>query len=216
MVGWGAFPQLEAKAISPVRLGPLLNWLSIYRKKPDALFLIDGFSQGFRIPYPDERKQTFSKNLKSVHGLEHTVRAKLLKEVGLGRFSGPHAHTHLPNLRFFPRGLVPKKPHHEFRLIHHLSYPHGNSVNDTFDPIICRVKYASFDATVDMIRSLGPSAMMANCVIQLAFRLLSFHFEDFDLLGFTFQGEYYFDQALPIGCYPVVPLNALAFSPSGS
>lgn len=132
--------------------------------------------------------------------MEHIVKAKLMKKVSLGRVLAPMytPPTKLENsppppaLRF-----IPKKTG-EFRLIHHLSYPHGDSANDTFNLAICTVKYDSFDVAVDMVRSLRPSALMAKCDIEFTFRLLPVHPDNFDLLGFTFQGPYYFDKALPM------------------
>lgn len=41
---------------------------------------------------------------------------------------------------------------------------------------------------------------MANCNIKSAFRLLPVHPCDFELLGFSFEGSFYVDRALPIGC----------------
>ena len=74
--------------------------------------------------------------------------AKLQKECDAERIVGPFA-THLfSNLRTSPIGLVPKKDPSEFRLIHHLSYPQGTSVNDFIPDHCSTVKYASVeDAT---------------------------------------------------------------------
>ncbi|XP_054843036.1 uncharacterized protein LOC129334764 isoform X1 [Eublepharis macularius] len=41
---------------------------------------------------------------------------------------------------------------------------------------------------------------MAKCDIKSAFRLLPVHPGDFELLGFAFEGKYYMDRALPMGC----------------
>ena len=40
---------------------------------------------------------------------------------------------------------------------------------------------------------------MAKSDIKSVFRLLSSAPEDFELLGFKFEGKYYFDKALPMG-----------------
>ena len=44
-----------------------------------------------------------------------------------------------------PTGLVPKKVEGEFRLIHHLSYPKGTSVNDGIPDYLSTVSYATVD-----------------------------------------------------------------------
>lgn len=73
--------------------------------------------------------------------MEDMVRSKLGKKTALGRIAGPHVQLPLPKLS--PLGIVPKEMQGEFRLIHHQSYPHGDSVNDSIDPQLCFLKYAS-------------------------------------------------------------------------
>lgn len=51
-----------------------------------------------------------------------------------------------------------------------------------------------------MVQSAGPGAELAKCDIKLAFRLLPVHPEDFELLSFCFDGEFYVDRTLPMGC----------------
>lgn len=97
-------------------------------------------------------------------------------------------------------GHGPKKAPGEYRLIHHLSYPEGSSVNDAIPEHLCSVRYMSFDSTVHMVRGCGFGVELGKCNIKLAFRLLPVHPGDFELLGFSFQGLYYVDRALPMGC----------------
>ena len=58
------------------------------------------------------------------------VSAKLEKEIAAGRIAGPFPKIPFPNLPVSPLGVVPKKVPREFRFIHHLSFPHGSSIND--------------------------------------------------------------------------------------
>lgn len=60
--------------------------------------------------------------------------------------------------------------------------------------------YTSLDDTVHILKGCGKSALMAKADIKSVFRLLPVHPDDFVLLGFQFQGSFYFDQALPMGC----------------
>lgn len=50
------------------------------------------------------------------------------------------------------------------------------------------------------MRGCGRGAELAKCDIKSAFRLLPVHPADFDLLGFAFDGKFYVDRALPMGC----------------
>lgn len=106
--------------------------------------------------------------------------SKLHKEVFLGRISSSHSALSLPNLRISPLGVVPKKAQSEFCLIHHLFYPHSNSVNDAIDPPIYSIKHGPFDTAVDMVRTLCPVALLDKCDITSAFRLFPVYPDDFN------------------------------------
>ena len=51
-----------------------------------------------------------------------------------------------------------------------------------------------------LIMSLPKGSFTAKSDIAEAFRLLPVHPEDYPKLGFMFQGKYYFDRCLPMGC----------------
>ena len=85
-------------------------------------------------------------------------------------------------------------------MIHHLSFPFGDSINDYIDKELCTVRYASFDKAVGMIMELGTSAWLAKADIKSAFCLLPVSPLDYELLGFSFNGMFYFDKCLPMGC----------------
>lgn len=69
-------------------------------------------------------------NLCSVIVNEHIVRINIAKECDEGRvLSSFRAHL-IPNLQVSSLRVVLKKAAGEFWLIHHLSFPHGGSVND--------------------------------------------------------------------------------------
>ncbi|XP_053098810.1 uncharacterized protein LOC128322103 isoform X1 [Hemicordylus capensis] len=191
---------LRIKGPSPVRLRVLQRLLLDYPDHSAALYLLSGFRDGFRIPSSARRGLSNSRNLRSVVGKEEIVLRKIRKEVATGRVMGPFASPPFPGLRVSPLGVVPKKVPGEFRLIHHLSHPRGSSVNDGIPDSLCSVRYTSFDEAVKVVRSRGPGALLAKCDIESAFRLLPVHPDDFELLGFTFAGNFYFDRALPMGC----------------
>lgn len=159
-----------------------------------------GFLEGFHIPFVGERRPYMAPNLPSVRGMEAVVRQKIAKECKEGSVLGPFAEPPLPDLRVSPLGVVPKKAPGDYRLIHHLSYPKGASVNDAIPGDLCSVRYTSFDQALGMVRRCGWAAELAKCDIKSAFRLLPVHPGDFNLLGFAFEGGFYVDRALPMGC----------------
>jgi hypothetical protein len=83
-------------------------------------------------------------------------------------------------LEFFERigSLVPEywslnpnfKPEKnvEFRLIHNLSHPSKNSLNDFIDLEVCTVRYAGIDDAVEMIKRIGKGGMLAKVDIKSA------------------------------------------------
>lgn len=189
-----------SKAPSPVVLSVLRRWLREYPFPEDAAFLLQGFSVGFRLPISLPLLVVSPKNLKSARDHPAVVRDKVESEIRLGRMCGPFANSPLPDLCISPVGVVPKKVPGKFRLIQHLSFPHGGSVNDAIPEAFCRVQYQLFDQAVLLIRGFGPGALMAKLDIESAFRLLPLHPDSFRFMGFRFEGGFYVDRCLPMGC----------------
>lgn len=128
------------------------------------------------------------------------VYEKVEAEISLGRMCGPFRTSPLAYLCISPIGVVPKKVPGKYRLIQHLSFPHGGSVNDAIPEALCRVRYQLFDEALDLVCSFGPGAIMAKLDVELAFRLLPTHPESFRFMGFRFNGMFYVDRCLPMGC----------------
>ncbi|XP_044128316.1 uncharacterized protein LOC122921997 isoform X1 [Bufo gargarizans] len=185
---------------TPVRVERMQEFLDRYPDRAAARLLGEGFRWGFRIPAEVTAGPVVHKNLRSA--LEHAdvVTEKLNREVALGRMAGPFKVPPLPSLRVSPVGVVPKKEPNKFRLIHHLSFPKGASVNDGIDPELCSVVYTSFDAAVGWVRRCGQGALLAKVDVEAAFRLLPVHVESMGLLGCYWGGEYFVDRCLPMGC----------------
>lgn len=183
-----------------MKIAEMLPHLAVYPNKVAAQLLRVGFSEGFRIPSTAVGSGAVHRNLASALARPEVVSEKIRKEAELGRLVGPFSDSPLPGLRVSPLGLVPKKEPGKFRLIHHLSFPKGESVNDGIDPELCSVSYASFDAAVRWVKKLGKDSLLAKTDIEAAFRLLPVHPESFRLLGFHWQGGYYVDCCLPMGC----------------
>ena len=189
---------------SPIILHELNYFLDLYPNFTAASQIREGFTNGFKLGFQGVRHPNEALNLKSALNDPPTVLNKLKKEIGLGRMAGPFENSPLPNLFVSPIGLVPKAEHGKFRLIHHLSYPEGGSINDGINREICSVHYAKFDDAVNLVVKAGRGAHLAKADIESAFRLLPVHPDDFELLGIKFQNMYYIDKALPMGasCSP--------------
>lgn len=196
-------PHISAASLdlakTPIRLDNLQKELVGY-DSAKAAEIFNGFSSGFPLHYSGSHKPSDSKNLKSADIKPDVVRQKIETEVEAGRVAGPFDYRPLQTLRVSPLGLVPKHDPGQFRLIHHLSYPSGDSVNDYIDPELCSVQYTSFDEAVHMVQDLGRGCLLGKSDIKSAFRLLPVSPLDFDQLGFKFDGKFYFDKAMPFGC----------------
>lgn len=119
----------------------ILNMLPCLHQWPHhqiVAMLFKGFYSGFWLPVFTGSGCVPYANLSSV------VETKILEEINDGRVAGPFTSPPFPNFRVSPLVLVPKKDHHSFCLIHHLSYPEGLSLNDYIDPLLCTVSYSSF------------------------------------------------------------------------
>ena len=166
---------------------------------------MEGFLHGFRLGYTGSRVARESICLPTALHNPSVTWSKLNKEISLGRIVGPFESRPLPRLQCSPIGILEKKQPGEFRLITHLSFPAGSSINDGIPDAMSSVKYTTFDSAVFMVQKQGKQALMAKCDIKSAFRLLPIHPDDFELLGFKFQNLYFVDKCLPMGasssCY---------------
>lgn len=191
--------DLSNLATSPIDLTTLELELASYDSL-DRECILDGFKNGFPLHYSGPHIALDTKNLKSATDLPHIVQEKINKEIIEGRVAGPFSERPMDTLRVSPIGLVPKKTPGEYRLIHHLSYPQGFSVNDFIDPRLTSVQYTSFDEAVHMLQDLGQNCKLFKMDLKNAFRLLPVNRDDFSLLGFKFHDKFFIDKALPFGC----------------
>ena len=140
------------------------------------------------------------KNLRSA--LEHpgVVDRKLKKELDLGRIAGPFYTEPFRDFRISPIGVVPKKEKGSFRLIHHLSYPEGDSINDGIPQNMSHVTYQHIDHAVEHMRHLGKGCFFAKTDIAEAFRIVPLHPSQYHLFGMEWKGQLFYDKCLPMGC----------------
>ena len=141
-----------------------------------------------------------SKNLVSAFLHPTVVDDKIRKELDSHRLAGPFHFPPLHPFRISPLGVVPKKTPGEFRLIHHLSYPKGSSVNDDIESEHTRVCYATVDDAIKFIKLAGPGCFLAKTDIKNAFRIIPISPDDYNLLGMQWRGLYYYDRCMPMGC----------------
>ena len=125
---------------------------------------------------------------------------KLAKEITAGRIAGPFSSPPLEDFRVSPLGVVPKKSPGEFRLIHHLSYPKGFSINDGIPGEYSSVSYATIEDGIRLIKRAGQGCFLAKTDIKSAFRIVPIHPADYNLLGMQWKNSFYYDRCMPMGC----------------
>ena len=114
------------------------------------------------------------KNLKTAFEFPHIIDVKLKKEIGLGRIIGPY--DSIPeedNFIISPLGVIPKKLPGEFRMIQHLSFPYGASVNDCIPHEFSSVSYASIQEAIEFINvNATKTVFMAKVDVESAFIII--------------------------------------------
>ena len=81
----------------------------------------------------------------------------------------------------------------------HLSHPPCTSVNDSIPIEEFSLRYITTDAAADAIMSLGRGCYLVKADIKSAFRLCLMRTADWPILGFQWEGKFYFDRVLPFG-----------------
>ena len=128
------------------------------------------------------------------------VDAKISKELDAHRLAGPFSSPPFPVFRISPLGLVPKKIEGEFRVIHHLSFLKGSSLNYGISSDHTRVSYATVEDAIRCIKSVGSPCCLAKTDIKNAFRIIPIRPQDYNLLGMCWRGLYFYDRCMPMRC----------------
>lgn len=190
---------LSLELPTPVSSDRLQFFLSGYIPSMVEL-LSNGFKYGFPLNYEGSQNSSCAKNLLSAIQNPEAVDAKLDKEIAAHRIAGAYSSPPFPQFRISPLGLVPKKTEGEFRLIHHLSFPKGSSLNDRISSEFTSVSYATVEDAIHTIRTVGYGCFMAKTDIKNAFRIVPIQSQDYHLLGICWKGLYYYDHCMPMGC----------------
>ena len=189
----------HAKVTTPIRSNRLQLWLSDYDPiKTEEL--VTGFQEGFHVHFAGSCFTRLANNLKSAKDHSHVVSVAIEEGVTEGKIAGPFLEIPMHPFIVSPLGLVPKSTPGEWRLIHHLSYPRGESVNDGIPADFCHVQYEDFDYVIGLIADVGPGCWIAKADIKSAFHLLPISQEDHGLLGFKWEDYFYYFRVASMGC----------------
>ena len=191
--------SVEEVLPTPIKINKLKLILQGYDVE-NLIFFISGFRHGFYLGYQDPRQSCFVKNSDSTKGNWEVVNTKLKQEMKMGRIAGPFNMPPFEKFRVSPLAVIPKSTQGEYRLIHNLSAPLGNSVNSFIPPELTSVKYQKLEDAINIIKQLGKGTLMSKLDIKDAFRLIPINPKDYELLGIHWDSKFYFDKTLPMGC----------------
>ena len=164
-------------------------------------FLVKGFSEGFKVGADfSGQSVVICKNHTSAIENPDIVTRKIQKELSKGRYKGPFSSVPFKDFVCSPLGLVAKKEPGQFRLIHDLSFPRGDSINSSIDKSFSSVSYQNIETVIGLVQAHGRHCLMAKADIEDAFRLICLNPSEYHLLGLQWQGNYYYDRCLPMGC----------------
>ena len=155
---------------TPIKIEKLTECLVGLYHQDEKLALLQGLTQGFRLFYSGPDRTRVSANHKSARDDIATLKMKIQKELDAGRAADPFDKPPLPNFQVSAIGLVPKKVPGEFRIIHDLSYPKGDSINSMVSKEHATIHYQPFDDFISVIKLLGSGALVANFITIGAFR----------------------------------------------
>ena len=127
--------------------------------------------------------------------------ALLEKEVKLNRFKGQFKVPPFKNMHITPLSIREKSTPGEFHLLHHLSYLYDDrSVNLGIPVNLKSVQYETVGDAIAQILELGRGCFLGKMDIKSAFRIILVRPDQYWLLGVQFNGRYYYDTVLAMGC----------------
>ena len=169
--------------------------------------VIDLLRFGFPLDF-DRTRSVSDKNRRNHKGARdypEFIEKYLKKERDANRIVGPFDTNPLSvPLIVSPLNTVPKSCADERRTIVDLSWPIGESVNDGISKDIylgevVDLHYASIEQVCDMVRVVGPGAVIYKRDLRHAYRQIPMDPRDYCYLGYNWGDQLYFDTVLLMG-----------------
>ena len=196
--------QPSSPSSTPVQSSLVLRaWRFFLHDYPDKDFvslLLHIIEFGANIGFIGQQKVQFCENLKSISGNEQFVSEAVQKLVIDGHTVGPYSTLPLADFRCSPLGVVSRTRNpSKLRIINHLSWPQGSSVNDGIPDTEASISYDMFECAIDDLLVSGRGSRMAKLDLKDAFRYIPIRAQDWNLLGFDWGCKFYFMLVLAFG-----------------
>ena len=164
-----AHPPEPLGARTNLRYSQFKNELATHSDKAWVTRLLQGIDKGVNIGFAGPRTSMTARNLQSATLHADVIDRDLHREVTTGHILGPFPDKPLPTLQCLGLGVVPKK-NGKWRVIMHLLAPPGHSTNDYIPHEQFTLTYATVDAAVRLLATLGKDSLMAKADLKVAFR----------------------------------------------
>ncbi|XP_077862951.1 uncharacterized protein LOC144345239 [Saccoglossus kowalevskii] len=206
-----ANPSLDANLACSLNYA---SWTKLLDDHPDKKLiekLLTWIKEGVPIGYQGQRPQTplLSKNWNSALNAKAAITKKHLDEVAKGYKAGPMPEPPSSSFVSSPLGARPKKNSGKYRIIHDLSWPPGQSINDG----ICKEQYTyTYTSTATVIEHIlrsGKGSLLAKVDLEDGFYQIPVRPADWELLGCSWELDidrsgqsktyYFYSKVLPFG-----------------
>jgi hypothetical protein len=174
--------------------------LKYYPNKQFVKSLLHIIEFGANIGFSGNHREQPCHNLKSTIEFPDSVSKAVNTLVTSHHAFGPFPAPPYSNFWCSTLGSItcPCKPL-KCRLIHHLSSPHGASVNDGIPDSEGHIQYEVFNRAVSAIAIFGKNTLLAKLDLKEAFHHILVRQDDWQLLGFEWQGLFYHAIVLMFG-----------------
>ena len=188
----------SSKIFTPMHVARFSKLLADHPDPAFSDYVVNGLTYGFKVGYQGQRESLTAPNLASAHANADHISTHLEKCTLDGQTAGPFDTPPFPIMQCSGLGVVPKK-NGRLRVIHHLSAPPGQSVNDHISTTDYSLRYVRVDDAIQSILAKGRGALLTKLDIRNAFRLIPVHPSDWPLLGISWNGQFYYERVLPFG-----------------
>jgi len=167
-----------------------------------AAAILRAIEHGAPIEFVGDRSiSRFGQNHGSLDEHIEQVRTIIFADVAAGKKAGPYARPLSVNGRpanVSPLGAVTKRGSTKVRVIHDLSFPRGgDSINAGVEDVY--LPLSSFGLAARAVRALGAGCLLIKLDVEAAYKQVPVPPSDWHLLGFMFDGQFFYERVLPFG-----------------
>src|SRR5467141_5004769 len=201
-------PRCNHLASCPAGLPPAIfplnrdAWASNLEDYPDREFvdaLLNIIDVGASISHTGMQKRQSCKNLRSAVDYPNIISKEIDGLLEEGRIHGPFEAPPMVNFRCSPLGMATRKRNPKHCVFNHYSWPRDASVNDETPDFEGTIKYDSFLSATAALHSAGKGSLLAKLNLKDAYRHIPIRSTDWNLLGFQWEGKYYYPLVLMFG-----------------